>query len=93
MGIENPLAKNTLISSTPSGVELTLSRYSQSILRYYWLLIYNVCMKRIAIENDGTKVRLLLMDNDGNMVYKHLPRGITDLDKLKEYEDTSLSSN
>ena len=56
-------------------------------------MIYNVYMKRIAIENDGTKVRLLLMDNDGNMVYKHLPRGITDLDKLKEYEDTSLSSN
>ena len=56
-------------------------------------MIYNVCMKRIAIENDGTKVRLLLMDNDDNIIYRNLPKGIIDIEKLKEYEDTSLSSN
>ena len=57
------------------------------------MLIYNVSMRKVAIENDGTKVRILLIGKDGNCSYRNLPKGIMDLDKLKEYENPIKSLN
>ena len=50
-------------------------------------------MKKVCIENDGTKVRMLLIGKDGDCSYTNLPKGIIDLDKLKEYENPIKSIN
>ena len=50
-------------------------------------------MRKVCIENDGTKVRILLIGKDVDCSYTNLPKGIIDLDKLKEYENPIKSIN
>ncbi len=50
-------------------------------------------MNKVAIENDGTKVRILLVGNDGDVSYRDLPKGIIGIEKLKTYETLNQSAN
>ncbi len=56
-------------------------------------MIYNRIMRKVAIENDGTKVKILLIGKDGDASYRDLPKGIISLEKLKEYETPTKSNN
>ena len=49
-------------------------------------------MRKVAIENDGTKAKILIIGKDGDASYRELPRGIITLEKLKEYENSTLSN-
>jgi hypothetical protein len=57
------------------------------------LLIYNKSMRKVAIENDGTKAKILLIGKDGDASYRELPRGIITLERLKEYENPITPNN
>ena len=56
-------------------------------------MIYNKTMRKVAIENDGTKAKILLIGKDGEASYRELPRGIITIERLKEYENPTLPSN
>ena len=56
-------------------------------------MIYNRIMRKVAIENDGTKAKILLIGKDGDASYRELPRGIITLERLKEYENPITPNN
>ena len=50
-------------------------------------------MNKVAIENDGTKAKILLIGKDGDAYYRELPKGIITIERLKEYENPTLPNN
>lgn len=56
-------------------------------------MIYNRIMNKVAIENDGTKAKILLIGKDGDASYRELPKGIITIERLKEYENPTLPNN
>lgn len=56
-------------------------------------MIYNNPMNKVAIENDGTKAKILLVGKDGDASYRELPKGIITIEKLKEYENPITPNN